>query len=134
MRGHLAGDPVYFFFGTPDGDRAKRFFGELLRWEFSPGNAPEGHNIEGIQPPGGMFGGGDAGEGFRMYFEVDDLEVAREQVRDLGGDAGEPQPTDGGHFADCKDDQGFKFGIWAADGDQPAPRRSDSRSSPTIET
>jgi predicted enzyme related to lactoylglutathione lyase len=47
-----------------------------------------------------------------MYFKVDDLERATGQVEGLGGRAGEPQPTDGGRFADCEDDQGFEFGIW----------------------
>lgn len=58
----MSGDAVYFYFGTPDSDRVKRFFGKLL-----------------------------------------------------GGEFGKPQPTDGGHFSDCRDDQGFEFGIWAPD-------------------
>lgn len=110
----MTGDPVYFYFGTADAEKAKRFFGELLGWEFSPGNAPNGFNITNAEPPGGLFGGGEIENGgFRMYFRVNDLEAAMARVGELGGKAGEPQPTDSGHFSDCTDDQGFEFGIWA---------------------
>ncbi len=36
------------------------------------------------------------------------------KVSELGGEADEPQPTDGGRFAICRDDQGFEFCIWTA--------------------
>lgn len=111
----MAGDAVYFYFGTSDSERAKDFFGQLLGWQFAEGNAPDGFNVTNTSPPGGLFGGGDPEAGFRMYFQVDDLDSAGGKVRELGGTCGEPQPTDGGHFCDCKDDQGFEFGIWASD-------------------
>jgi predicted enzyme related to lactoylglutathione lyase len=113
----MAGNPVYFYFGTPDSTRAKEFFGRVLDWEFEPGNADDGYNVTNISPAGGLFGGGDSGRGFRMYFEVDDLGAAGKKIADLGGRCGQPQPTDGGHFCDCSDDQGFEFGIWAPDAD-----------------
>jgi predicted enzyme related to lactoylglutathione lyase len=59
-----------------------------------------------------MFEGGDA-SGPELYFMVDDLEAAVARVRELGGEADEPQPTEGGRFSSCRDDQGARFGIWA---------------------
>jgi predicted enzyme related to lactoylglutathione lyase len=46
---------------------------------------------------------------------VDDLDAAEQRVRELGGEADEPQPTSGGHFSRCRDDQGANFGLWAPD-------------------
>jgi predicted enzyme related to lactoylglutathione lyase len=50
-----------------------------------------------------------------VYFEVDDLEAAVARVRELGGEAGEPQSTEVGHYSVCTDDQGVEFGIFAVD-------------------
>lgn len=113
----MAGDPIYFYFGTEDAGKAKSFFGDVLGWETGPGNAEDGHQITNINPPGGFFGGEGMEPGqFRMYFQVDALEAAMDRIRELGGTTGEPQPTSGGRFADCTDDQGMNFGIWAAEG------------------
>lgn len=105
-----AGHLVYFVMPAADANRAQRFYGELLGWRFSPGNVPGGYNIEGVSPPAGMFEGEGAPE---LYFMVDDLEAGMARVRELGGEAGEPQPTEGGRFSRCRDDQGAAFGIWA---------------------
>ncbi len=110
-----AGDLVYFVMPVADAERAQTFYGELLGWKFSPGNAPGGSNIEGVSPPGGMLEGGDA-PGPELFFMVDDLEAAIARVRELGGEAEEPQPTSGGRFSQCRDDQSARFGIWAPGG------------------
>jgi uncharacterized protein len=106
-----AGDVCYFVMPVGDAGRAQAFYGGLLGWQFEPGNVPGGSNIEGVSPPGGMFEGGEGGP--ELYFMVDDLEAARERVRELGGEADEPQATTGGRFSRCRDDQGAAFGIWA---------------------
>jgi predicted enzyme related to lactoylglutathione lyase len=106
-----AGDLCYFVMPVADGDRARSFYGGLLGWRFSPGNVSGGSNIEGSSPPGGMFEGGEGAA--ELYFMVDDLEAAMEGVRELGGEADEPQPTEGGRYSRCRDDQGASFGIWA---------------------
>ena len=110
-----AGDVVYFTLAVADADRAQRFYGELLGWSFSPGNAPGGSNIEGATPPGGMMEGAEAGAA-ELYFMVDDLDAGMARVLELGGEAGDPQPTDGGRYSRCRDDQGNAFGIWAPGG------------------
>jgi predicted enzyme related to lactoylglutathione lyase len=108
----VAGDLVYFWFSLSDAEKAKRFYGELFGWRFTPGNAPEGWNVEGASPPGGLHGGA-AESRVNVCFEVDDLSRAMGKVRELGGEADEPQPTDQGSFSICRDDQGFEFCIWA---------------------
>jgi uncharacterized protein len=109
-----AGDVCYFVLPVGDAARAQAFYGGLLDWRFTPGNVPGGSNIEGVSPPGGMYEGGE-GTGPELYFMVDDLERAMARVRELGGEADEPQPTDGGRFSRCRDDQGARFGLWAPD-------------------
>jgi predicted enzyme related to lactoylglutathione lyase len=108
-----AGDLCYFVLPVADAERAQSFYGGLLGWQFSAGSVPEGSNIEGVSPPGGMFEGGEGGP--ELYFMVDDLDAAAQRVRELGGEADEPRPTSGGRFSRCRDDQGARFGLWAPD-------------------
>ncbi len=110
----MAGDLVYFWLSLPDAEKAKEFYGGLFGWRFSPGNAPDGWNVEGSAPPGGLHGGENQARA-NLCFEVDDLESGMERVRELGGETGDPQPTEGGRFSICRDDQGFEFCIWAAE-------------------
>jgi uncharacterized protein len=108
----MAGDLVYFVIQADDAERAKEFYGSLFGWEFSEGNVPGGFNIEGPTPPGGIFGGG-SGASPSVYFGVDDIDAAVAQVRELGGEAGEPEEIASGHMAHCRDDQGREFNLWA---------------------
>jgi predicted enzyme related to lactoylglutathione lyase len=109
----VAGDLVYFWLSLPDAEKAKTFYGGLFGWEFEPGNAPEGWNVEGSTPPGGLHGGQSEPRA-NVCFEVDDLDAGMAKVRELGGEADDPQPTEAGRFSICRDDQGFEFCIWAA--------------------
>jgi uncharacterized protein len=107
----MSGDLVYFVVPSGDAERSKAFYGGLFGWQFSPGSVPGGFNIEGSVPPGGLFGGGD-GESPSVYFDVDDIQAAVVQIRELGGEAEEPQQIQTGWMAACKDDQGKAFNIW----------------------
>jgi hypothetical protein len=49
----------------------------------------------------------------RVFFGVDDIEAGVARVRELGGEAGEPQEIESGFMAECRDDQGVPFGLWA---------------------
>lgn len=67
--------------------------------------------------PGGMHGG-DAGAAPLLFFKVDDMEAALEQVRRLGGEVdemnveGDEASIDRfGRFKLCSDDQGSSFGL-----------------------
>ena len=108
----MPGDLVYFVVPVGDGDKGRAFYGELFGWDFTPGNVPGGFNIEGTTPRGGLFGGGESHTP-TVYFDVDDIEAAVERVRELGGEASEPQEIPSGYMADCTDDQGTRFSIWS---------------------
>jgi predicted enzyme related to lactoylglutathione lyase len=111
----MAGDLVYFWIPVPDGEAAKRFYGELLGWEFGPGDHAEGSQITNVTPHGGISGTAESGSHPQVVFQVDDLEAAMNKVRELGGDAGEPQSGGEGRSVECQDDQGTSFHLWSAD-------------------
>ena len=110
----MPGDLVYFTIPVADGERGKAFYGGLFGWGFEPGNVPGGHHITGSTPPGGMFEAG-ASTAPDVYFSVDDIHAAVERVRELGGEAGEPQRIASGWMAQCRDDQGGRFNLWAGE-------------------
>jgi predicted enzyme related to lactoylglutathione lyase len=110
----MAGDLVYFWIPVPDGEAAKRFYGEVLGWEFEPGNHPEGSQIANTTPHGGIAGAADSASHPQVCFQVDDLEAAMEKVRELGGVTDDPQPGGTGRSVKCSDDQGSSFHLWAA--------------------
>src|SRR5262245_40019086 len=112
----MAGDLVYFTVPVRDGERGKAFYGALFGWEFARGNVPGGFQISNTQPPGGLIGGGGTGTP-QVWFGVEDIESALAKVRDLGGEAGEPEEIESGFMASCRDDQGTEFNLWA-----PKPR------------
>jgi uncharacterized protein len=88
----MAGDLVYFWIPVPDGEAAKRFYGELLGWQFGPGSNAEGSQITNTTPHGGISGAAESASHPQVVFRVDDLEAAMERVRELGGETGEPRP------------------------------------------
>ncbi|MGH2984640.1 MAG: VOC family protein [Solirubrobacterales bacterium] len=110
----MAGDLVYFWIPVPDGERAQKFYSEVLGWEFGPGSHPEGSQITNTEPHGGISGGSEASHP-QVCFMVDDLETAIDKVRELGGEAGEPRPGGEGRSVECRDDQGTSFHLWAPD-------------------
>jgi predicted enzyme related to lactoylglutathione lyase len=111
----MAGDLVYFWITVPDGEAAKRFYGELLGWQFGPGSNAEGSQITNTTPHGGISGAAESASHPQVVFRVDDLEAAMERVRELGGETGEPRPGGEGSSVECRDDQGTSFNLWAAD-------------------
>jgi predicted enzyme related to lactoylglutathione lyase len=111
----MADDLVYFWITVPDGEAAKRFYGELLGWQFGPGSNAEGSQITNTTPHGGISGAAESASHPQVVFQVDDLEAAMERVRELGGETGEPRPGGEGSSVECRDDQGTSFNLWAAD-------------------
>jgi|1185.fasta_scaffold368829_2 predicted enzyme related to lactoylglutathione lyase len=109
----MTGDLVYFWIPVPDDEAAKRFYGDLLGWEFDQGNQPGGSQITNTTPHGGISGGADSASHPQVVFEVDDLDAGIAKVRELGGDAGEPQSTSAGRWVECRDDQGTSFNLRA---------------------
>ena len=108
----MKGNLVYFVVPVRDAERAKAFYGELLGWKFAEGNVPGGLHITNVAPPGGIYGGGE-GSSPQVFFEVDDIEAAVSRVRELGGEAGDPEQIQSGWMARCRDDQGTEIWLWA---------------------
>ena len=100
----------YFTMGTPDEDRARAFYGAVLGWEFVPGYVEHGYQITNVTPMGGLWGGADR-PGVTLLFHVDDVDAAVARVRELGGQAEEPQDRPYGRSASCRDDQGLRFDL-----------------------
>jgi len=107
------GDLGYLTLAVPDDEAAKVFYGAVLGWRFTPGRVPRGWNIEGTNPPAGLWGGA-AGTEVQPCYTVEDIDAAITQVRAQGGQAGDPQPQSYGRLAECTDDQGLRFQLWQA--------------------
>jgi uncharacterized glyoxalase superfamily protein PhnB len=105
------GDVGYLTLGVPDGDRARRFYSELFRWETAEGHEPGSFHISSITPPAGIHGrAGDPD--IRLYFRVDDIEAAASRVRELGGQVLTVTEYESGGNAECVDDQGLRFDLF----------------------
>lgn len=108
----MSGEPTHFEFGVADAKRAKEFYGPLLGWKFHQ----MGEGEEGWIETDGMRGGlheNDPNPGIQVYFSVPDIEAALTTVKELGGDVGDVSPEEPGfgRFAECKDNQGTRFGL-----------------------
>lgn len=106
-RSSRAGELFYFSLPAADGERAKRFYGELFGWEFG---SYTGNTIVNSAPEGGL-GGMKPGIHPEVWFRVDDLDVAMKVVADAGGTSTFVGEGEEGRHAWCTDDQGFEFGI-----------------------
>lgn len=114
---------VHFEIGFKDIEKAKKFYGPLLGWEFeSYGPAAMLSNIG--RPPGPGIGGhlnclGHPPHNYTVvYALVDNLEKTIAHAAKLGGSSVVP-PTEVpgmGHFAWIKDPEGNMFGLWKAAG------------------
>ncbi len=113
----MAGELAFFELGVDDTERGRVFYEGLFGWTFEPGPSGEGFMITAPNMRGGIHGG-DAGASPYVFFSVDDMEVALERVRELGGSV-EEMDVEGdeesiarlGRFKLCRDDQGSPFGL-----------------------
>jgi predicted enzyme related to lactoylglutathione lyase len=102
------GQIAYLTFEVPDSARARAFFGTVFGWSFTPGHVPDGWQIEGMTPMGGISGGHTEPTIVPMY-AVDDIAGAVARVREAGGTAMDPQRQPYGSMSFCADDQGTRF-------------------------
>jgi hypothetical protein len=108
--GERRGQPSHFELGVADARRTRRFYGELLGWSFETTRADDAW-IETGGLRGGVHGDDDAAT-IVLYFSVPDLDDAVRRVRELGGEAPDPDPPGAsGRYAHCRDDQGVVFGL-----------------------
>ncbi|MEP6527899.1 MAG: VOC family protein [Nocardioidaceae bacterium] len=108
LNGRVHGDLTYFTMEVVDSAAARRFYGAVLGWEFSPGGVEDGWGPADVHPMTGMSGGHDGSAGVPMWV-VDDITAAVEQVRSAGGTATDPEQQPYAISSVCTDDQGAKF-------------------------
>ncbi|MEE4021972.1 VOC family protein [Gordonia sp. PKS22-38] len=114
------GDLVYMSLQTPDVERAARFYGAVLGWEFDPVRRQVtnlGHRL-------GISQSGDYGE-HTLYcvYAVDDFDTARTAILAAGGSAGEVTEVgqEGRLVLDAVDNQGVAFSVHVPADDEPRP-------------
>lgn len=110
------GDVGYVTIAVPDDDAAKRFYGSVLGWQFSPGSVDRGWQIVDRTPPAGIGGGAQQPE-VQLCYLVPDVDAAVRRVRAQGGQAAEPTLAPYGRIAACVDNQGMHFQLLQASGD-----------------
>jgi len=112
----MSGQLIHFEFPARDPERAKRFYGTLFGWQFEAWEGPdEYHTVEG-DPSGALYGVENGDIGPVVYFDVDDIDAAIEQVRRLGGRADERHAIPAvGCYARCWDTEGNPFSLFQSD-------------------
>lgn len=108
----MAGEPTHFEMGVGDAQRASEFYARLFDWKLHP----MGDGAEGWVETGGVRGGlheNDPDPGVVVYFNVPNIDAALATVEQLGGEPGQASPEEPGfgRFAECRDDQGIRFGL-----------------------
>jgi predicted enzyme related to lactoylglutathione lyase len=115
----MPGKIVHFELHASDVDRAAGFWNGLFDWNIG-GSAMEDFDYRlfrtGEDQGGGLMPSETPGAGPTVYFDTDDIQASIEQVRALGGTAGEKQPVPThGWFAVCTDTEGTSFNLWQGD-------------------
>jgi hypothetical protein len=105
----MDGDLSYFTIPVADLERGEAFYGGLFGWQFE--QQPDTYrHIANATPPGGLNRA--EGSSPQVWFRVRDIEDAVARVRELGGQADEPQQSASGWSTACRDDQGTHFNLW----------------------
>jgi hypothetical protein len=123
----MAGGIVHFEIPAQDTARAKNFWGTLFGYQFQSMDGPiEYHMFQtGQNEGGGIYPQQEGETGLITYFLVEDIEQAREQVRELGGSAEEKEPVPGmGSYARAQDTEGNAFSLWQSDESAPPEQSS----------
>ena len=116
------GDIGFVSVHVPDVERARRFYGAVLGWEF----APDGRLVTNTSMPQGLW----ATEGtptLLCSYAVDSVDAAVDAVRAARGTATEPDDRPYGRTSDCVDDQGMAFAVYEARPDNARPARNGTR-------
>ncbi|MET4165514.1 MULTISPECIES: VOC family protein [Gordonia] len=102
------GDIGYMSLNTPDAARARRFYGDVLGWEFDV----EGRRVTNVGHRLGIFETDGAPTIFCAY-AVDDLDAAHGRIVAAGGQGEFGASPDGHRVVDAVDDQGVRFAVYA---------------------
>ncbi len=103
----------YFTIPVANIARAKTFYGELFGWRFAADADDRYAHVENTALPLGLVAQGP-GSLANLYFRVDDIRATVACVRELGGEAEEPQASPSGMGSACRDDGGTAFSVWQA--------------------
>jgi predicted enzyme related to lactoylglutathione lyase len=115
---------VHFEVPAQDTARAKEFWGSLFGVQFQTYEGPvEYHMFQNDdQTGGGIYPQQQGEKGLITYFNVDDIDAARQKVQELGGSAEDKEPVPGmGWYARARDTEGNDFSLWQSDENAPAP-------------
>jgi uncharacterized protein len=118
----VAGDLTYFWIPSPDPEKGRAFYGGLFGWTLDPREQGDGYAITSASLYAAIVGGRDGDRPY-LYFLVDDVPGAADEIRELGGHAGEISEFAEGASAECAYDD-VEFGIFAPSRDMDLP---DSR-------
>jgi uncharacterized protein len=123
----MAGGIVHFEIPAKDTERAKSFWGTLMGYQFQSMDGPTEYHMfqTGENEGGGIYPQQQGETGLITYFNVEDIDQARQQVQELGGSAEEKEPVPGmGWYARAQDTEGNAFSLWQRDESAPAPEES----------
>jgi uncharacterized protein len=114
------GQITHIEFPADDTGRARRFYSELLGWEFREMEGYAGYFLfnAGTAEIGGAIGerGRSTGERLRLYAEVDSIDALLPRVTELGGGVvtGKTDIPGQGWFAVITDSEGSELGLFEA--------------------
>jgi uncharacterized protein len=120
----MPGNVVHLEIPADDTTKTREFWGGLFGWQFEAYPGPSEYHMTRISDQtGAAITSMEPGKrGTRVYFDVDDINAGAARVRELGGEANDPDPVPGmGWFATCRDSEGNEFGLWQNDPSAPAP-------------
>ncbi|MBV9536314.1 MAG: VOC family protein [Solirubrobacterales bacterium] len=120
----MPGRIVHTEIPADDIESARAFYEPLFGWTFQSFPGPFEYHVTRIDDESGAaLTNMERGKrGMRSYFEVDEINAGAERVKELGGEADEPQSVPNmGWFATCRDPHGNEFGLWQTDPSAPAP-------------
>jgi predicted enzyme related to lactoylglutathione lyase len=115
----MAGKIVHVEIKAADNDRATSFYRDLFGWKFGESPMPDmDYRMVQLSEEMGVasYPSEEAGSGYLVYIDTDDIDASVAKARQLGGEAGDKQPIPHvGWFSHCKDTEGNVFGLFQSD-------------------
>ncbi|MFA7153446.1 MAG: VOC family protein [Methanoregulaceae archaeon] len=115
---------AYFEVPADDLKRAKKFYTEILGWEFNPSQVPNipveywnistGKSAKDTLNMGGLYQRKEQSSRILMYAVVDDIDTALQKVEKLGGKILSPKMSldTVGNLVTVIDSEGNLIGLW----------------------
>jgi uncharacterized protein len=113
---------VHFEIPADDTARARNFWGTLFGYEIQTMEGPQEYHMfqTGENEGGGIYPRQQGEKGLISYFNVEDIDAARQKIQELGGTAEDKAPVPGmGWFARATDTEGNEFSLWQSDENAP---------------